>query len=97
MLQPVLGDVELVRDHARTDLELLGGLDVLVAGGVAGVDHVQDQVRVDRLLQGRGERLDQLVRQNPISVEAFSAYVTMNARFHALLNELSASAPPPAE
>jgi GntR family transcriptional regulator of vanillate catabolism len=37
--------------------------------------------------------LDQLVRQDPISVEAFSAYVTMNARFHALLNELSASAP----
>jgi hypothetical protein len=25
--------------------------------------------------------LDQLVRQDPISVEAFSAYVTMNARF----------------
>jgi GntR family transcriptional regulator of vanillate catabolism len=36
--------------------------------------------------------LDQLVRQDPISVEAFSAYVTMNARFHALLNELSPSA-----
>jgi GntR family transcriptional regulator, vanillate catabolism transcriptional regulator len=37
--------------------------------------------------------LDQLVRQDPISVEAFSAYVTMNARFHAVLNELSGSAP----
>src|SRR3954465_8832819 len=37
--------------------------------------------------------LDQLVRQDPISVEAFSAYVTMNARFHALLTELSASPP----
>src|SRR5215212_8244261 len=37
--------------------------------------------------------LDQLVRRDPVSVEAFSAYVTMNARFHALLNELSASAP----
>jgi GntR family transcriptional regulator of vanillate catabolism len=37
--------------------------------------------------------IDQLVRQDPISVEAFSAYVTMNARFHAILNELSASAP----
>ena len=36
--------------------------------------------------------LDQLVRQDPISVEAFSAYVTMNARFHALLND---SASPP--
>jgi GntR family transcriptional regulator of vanillate catabolism len=37
--------------------------------------------------------IDQLVRQDPISVEAFSAYVTMNARFHALLTELSGSAP----
>jgi GntR family transcriptional regulator, vanillate catabolism transcriptional regulator len=37
--------------------------------------------------------LDQLVRQDPVSVEAFSAYVTMNARFHALLTELSGSAP----
>src|ERR1700731_517983 len=32
--------------------------------------------------------IDQLVRQDPISVEAFSAYVTMNARFHAILTEL---------
>jgi GntR family transcriptional regulator of vanillate catabolism len=37
--------------------------------------------------------LDQLIRQDPISVEAFSAYVTMNARFHALLTDLSGSAP----
>lgn len=37
--------------------------------------------------------IDLLVRQDPISVEAFSAYVTLNARFHALLNELSGSAP----
>jgi len=37
--------------------------------------------------------LDRLVRQDPISVEAFSAYVTLNARFHALLTELSGSAP----
>jgi GntR family transcriptional regulator of vanillate catabolism len=37
--------------------------------------------------------IDQLVRQHPISVEAFSAYVTLNARFHALLTELSSSAP----
>ncbi|UGV25699.1 GntR family transcriptional regulator [Rhodopseudomonas boonkerdii] len=37
--------------------------------------------------------LDQLVRQDPISVEAFSAYVTLNARFHALLTELSGSPP----
>ncbi|MBC7579325.1 MAG: GntR family transcriptional regulator [Tardiphaga sp.] len=37
--------------------------------------------------------LDQLVRQDPITTEAFSAYVTLNARFHALLTELSGSAP----
>ena len=37
--------------------------------------------------------LDLLVRQDPISVEAFSVYVTLNARFHALLAELSGSAP----
>jgi GntR family transcriptional regulator of vanillate catabolism len=37
--------------------------------------------------------LDQLVRQDLVSVEAFSAYVTLNARFHALLTELSGSAP----
>jgi GntR family transcriptional regulator of vanillate catabolism len=32
--------------------------------------------------------LDRLVRQDPVSVEAFSAYVTLNARFHALLTDL---------
>ncbi len=37
--------------------------------------------------------LDQLVRQDRVSEEVFSAYVTLNARFHALLTELSASAP----
>jgi GntR family transcriptional regulator of vanillate catabolism len=37
--------------------------------------------------------LDSLVRQDPVSVEAFSSYVTLNARFHALLAELSGSAP----
>ena len=37
--------------------------------------------------------LDELVTQDPVSVEAFSSYVTMNARFHALLTELSRSPP----
>src|SRR5256885_4968794 len=37
--------------------------------------------------------IDELVRQDPISVEAFSSYVTLNARFHALLTELSRSPP----
>ncbi len=39
------------------------------------------------------DEIDGLVRQDPISVEAFSAYVALNARFHALLTELSRSAP----
>lgn len=37
--------------------------------------------------------IDKLVRQDPITVDAFSAYVTLNARFHALLTDLSSSAP----
>src|SRR5215510_8073011 len=37
--------------------------------------------------------IDGLVRQDPISVEAFSSYVALNARFHALLTELSRSPP----
>ena len=37
--------------------------------------------------------IDVLVRQDPISVEAFSSYVALNARFHALLTELSHSPP----
>jgi GntR family transcriptional regulator of vanillate catabolism len=37
--------------------------------------------------------IDVLVRQDPISVEAFSSYVALNARFHALLTELSRSPP----
>src|SRR5579872_6937313 len=37
--------------------------------------------------------IDGLVRQDPISVEAFSSYVALNARFHAQLTELSRSPP----
>jgi GntR family transcriptional regulator, vanillate catabolism transcriptional regulator len=37
--------------------------------------------------------IDALVAQDPISIEAFSSYVALNARFHALLAELSRSAP----
>ena len=39
------------------------------------------------------DEIDTLVRQDPISAEAFSAYVALNARFHALLTELSRSPP----
>jgi GntR family transcriptional regulator, vanillate catabolism transcriptional regulator len=37
--------------------------------------------------------IDGLLRQDPLSVEAFSAYVALNARFHALLTDLSRSPP----
>jgi GntR family transcriptional regulator, vanillate catabolism transcriptional regulator len=37
--------------------------------------------------------IDELIGQEPISIEAFSAYVALNARFHALLGELSRSPP----
>lgn len=38
-------------------------------------------------------QIDELVAQDPISIEAFSSYVALNARFHALLAELSRSPP----
>jgi GntR family transcriptional regulator of vanillate catabolism len=38
-------------------------------------------------------QIDELIGQEPMSLEAFSAYVALNARFHALLGELSRSAP----
>jgi GntR family transcriptional regulator, vanillate catabolism transcriptional regulator len=37
--------------------------------------------------------IDGLLRQDPLSVEAFSAYVALNGRFHALLTDLSRSPP----
>jgi GntR family transcriptional regulator of vanillate catabolism len=37
--------------------------------------------------------IDRLIGEKPISVEAFSSYVALNARFHALLTELSRSPP----
>jgi GntR family transcriptional regulator of vanillate catabolism len=39
------------------------------------------------------EQIDELVLQDPLSIDAFSAYVALNARFHALLGELSRSPP----
>ena len=36
-------------------------------------------------------QIDGLIRQDPVSVEAFSSYVALNARFHALLTDLSKS------
>ena len=37
--------------------------------------------------------IDRLIRNAPISIDSFSSYVTLNARFHTLLNDLCASAP----
>ena len=37
--------------------------------------------------------IDGLISREPLSVEAFSTYVALNARFHALLTELSRSPP----
>ena len=38
-------------------------------------------------------QIDELTVQEPLSIDAFSAYVALNARFHALLGELSRSPP----
>jgi GntR family transcriptional regulator, vanillate catabolism transcriptional regulator len=39
------------------------------------------------------KQIDELMVQEPLSIDAFSAYVALNARFHALLGELSRSPP----
>jgi GntR family transcriptional regulator, vanillate catabolism transcriptional regulator len=38
-------------------------------------------------------QIDELMLRETLSIDSFSAYVAMNARFHALLGELSRSAP----
>jgi GntR family transcriptional regulator, vanillate catabolism transcriptional regulator len=38
-------------------------------------------------------QIDELMLKETLSIDSFSAYVAMNARFHALLGELSRSAP----
>jgi GntR family transcriptional regulator, vanillate catabolism transcriptional regulator len=71
-------------------IELRGTLEGLAARLAAerGVS-VRD---LEPLKQCLGE-IDGLLQQDPLSVEAFSAYVALNARFHALLTELSRSPP----
>ena len=39
------------------------------------------------------DQIDELMFRETLSIDAFSAYVALNARFHALLGELSRSAP----
>jgi DNA-binding GntR family transcriptional regulator len=71
-------------------IELRGTLEGLAARFAAerGVS-VRDLEPLKECLN----EIDGLVRQDPISVEAFSSYVALNARFHALLTELSRSPP----
>jgi GntR family transcriptional regulator of vanillate catabolism len=71
-------------------IEIRGTLEGLAArfAGERGVS-VRDLEPLKQCL----DEIDALVRQDPISVEAFSAYVALNARFHALLTELSRSPP----
>ena len=71
-------------------IELRGTLEGLAARFAA--ERGASVRSLEPLKQAMGD-IDQLVRQDPVSEEAFSAYVTLNARFHALLTELSASAP----
>ena len=65
-----VGDVRLVDDDdlldvVATDLgeHLTHRGDLALGIGVRAVDHVEEQVRVANLLEGRAERLDELVRQ----------------------------------
>ncbi len=71
-------------------IELRGTLEGLAARfaaerGVSSRD-------LEPLKQCLGE-IDGLVRQDPLSMDAFSSFVALNARFHALLTELSRSPP----
>ena len=70
-------------------IELLGVLEVCREFAAERGVSVRD---LEPLKESLTE-LDKLVTQDQVSVEAFSSYVTMNARFHALLTELSHSAP----
>src|SRR6266404_6091434 len=62
----------------------------LQAVDITGVSRTPVRLALVRL---EDEGLLQAIPSGGFMVKAFSAYVTMNARFHALLNELSASAP----
>jgi GntR family transcriptional regulator, vanillate catabolism transcriptional regulator len=71
-------------------IELRGTLEGLAARFAAerGVSARMLEPLKDNLAE-----IDELVRQDAVSVETFSAYVTLNARFHALLAELGSSGP----
>ena len=69
-------------------IELRGTLEGLAARFAAerGISARMLEPLKDNLAE-----IDALIRQDAVSVETFSAYVALNARFHALLAELSDS------
>jgi GntR family transcriptional regulator, vanillate catabolism transcriptional regulator len=94
LLQAIPSGGFMVKAFTERDIldsiELRGTLEGLAARFAAerGVS-VRD---LDPLKECLAE-IDSLVRQEPVTVEAFSSYVALNARFHALLTELSRSPP----
>src|SRR3954468_1499848 len=88
LLQAIPSDGFMVKAFSERDIldsiELRGTLEGLAARfaaerGVSARD-------LEPLKECLGE-IDGLIGQTPMSVEAFSSYVALNARFHALLTE----------
>jgi GntR family transcriptional regulator of vanillate catabolism len=81
---------------ALVRLEEEGLLEAIPSGGFMvkafSERDISDSIELRGTLEGLAA-IDELLGQVPISIEAFSSYVTLNARFHALLTELSRSPP----
>ncbi|MGX7741309.1 GntR family transcriptional regulator [Rhodopseudomonas parapalustris] len=94
LLQAIPSGGFMVKAFSERDIldsiELRGTMEGLAARLAA--ERGASVRQLEPLKQCLGD-IDELVRQDPISVDAFSAYVALNARFHALLNELCGSAP----
>lgn len=94
LLQAIPSGGFMVKAFSERDIldsiELRGTMEGLAARLAA--ERGASVRQLEPLKQCLGD-IDELVRQDPITVDAFSAYVALNARFHALLNELCGSAP----
>jgi GntR family transcriptional regulator of vanillate catabolism len=94
LLQAIPSGGFMVKAFSERDIldsiELRGTMEGLAARLAA--ERGASVRQIEPLKQCLGD-IDDLVQQDPISVDAFSAYVALNARFHALLNELCGSAP----
>lgn len=94
LLEPIPTGGFMVKAFSERDIvdaiEMRGTLEGLAARFAA--ERGAKAARLQPLKDCLGE-IDELVRQSPISVDAFSAYVTLNARFHQLLSDLSNSPP----